>query len=486
MKLCSFFIFEIPGKIHIFVSLKYTQSIMKKKFSGSKVIWIIVGLAVAAGIVFGYNRLHQSRQRKEWIQSPFIHEGITSGGISLGGLRKEQAEQRMKQHEDAILSHLEICLIVDGKRHPVTAQQAGISIDAEKTAEVAYSIGREGNYRQLAEEMAQLTEGREIQPCYMLLPEKTAALAETLTEKYGTLPQDAQIRANGDRIEYIREIQGACITQEGLTKALNEAIETERWEIVLPLQTTDPAITVDAFTPGMVLRSSAITYFDGTADNRGQNIQKAVSMLHGTLLHSGESFSMNTVLGDRTSKNGWALAPAIVDGGARREDQPGGGVCQVSSTLYNAVAKADLKITGRKNHSVPVNYVKAGLDATINTGTIDFTWENNTDGDIYIHAEIQDDKGVYIQIFGLPFTGFEEIKLESQYIRAIKPEGDMKIEYDPTCPSGYEKVETEPSDGAIYTSYKLYYSDGKVIRKEKLHDSKYRAQTGIKVIGTKK
>ena len=118
--------------------------------------------------------------------------------------------------------------------------------------------------------MAQLTEGREIQPCYMLLPEKTAALAETLTEKYGTLPQDAQIRANGDRIEYIREIQGTCITQEGLTKALNEAIETERWEIVLPLQTTDPAITVDAFTPGMVLRSSAITYFDGTADNRGK------------------------------------------------------------------------------------------------------------------------------------------------------------------------------------------------------------------------
>ena len=97
------------------------------------------------------------------------------------------------------------------------------------------------------------------------------------------------------------------------------------------------------FTQGLVRRCIAVTSFDGTKDNRGQNILKATEMLNGILVHSGETFSMNETIGDRTEENGWKMAPAIVDGGARREDQPGGGVCQVSTTLYQAVAKLILK-----------------------------------------------------------------------------------------------------------------------------------------------
>ena len=88
--------------------------------------------------------------------------------------------------------------------------------------------------------------------------------------------------------------------------------------------------------------------------------------------------SCNDLLGPRYEKYGWQMAPAVIEGGAATEDQPGGGVCQVSTTMYNAVLMGDYQIVYRQAHSSRLSYVKGGLDATINTGTIDFKWSNNT------------------------------------------------------------------------------------------------------------
>lgn len=419
------------------------------------------------------------------MEAPQIHEGISVEGISVGGLTVEQAEQALQEQAEALLDGLKVVLKVGEQQQELTAVEAGICIDAAASAQAAYQLGREGSYEQLSSEIESLRAGREIAPCYTIDRQRILQLAEELAGAYGTQPQNAWLEAVEGQVVYHEEQPGYTLEGEACCEALLAAAQAGDFSCVeMPLSEVKAEVGLAQFTPGMVQRAMAVTSFDGTGDHRGQNIQKATELLDGLLLHDGEAFSMNAVLGDRTEQNGWKQAPAIVDGGARREDQPGGGVCQVSTTLYNAVAKADLTVTYRRNHSAKVGYVAAGLDATINTGTIDFTWENHTGGDILLHAWIQEDTRVVIEIYGLPFEGFEEIKLEAEHTGDIQPTGEMEILYDNTKEVGYEKIEVERRKGSTYTSYKLYYSGGEVIKKEKLADSKYNAQNGQKVIGT--
>ena len=457
---------------------------MKKK------ILLTVSVLLLAAAIFGIGiysvSLRKQKKRKQWMEAPEIHEGISVGGISVGGLTVKQAEQALQEQAEALLAGLRITLKVGAQQRELPAAEAGIRIDAAASAQAAYQLGREGNYEQLASEIESLRAGREIAPRYTVDRQTALQLAEALAGEYGTQPQNAWLEAAEGQVIYHEEQPGYTLEEEACYEALLAAAEAGEFTCVeIPLLEVQAEIGLAQFTPGLVQRSTATTSFDGTGDNRGQNIQKATELLDGLLLHDGEGFSMNAVLGDRTVENGWQQAPAIVDGGARREDQPGGGVCQVSTTLYHAVAKADLTVTYRRNHSAKVGYVAAGLDATINTGTIDFTWENHSGGDILLHAWIQEESKVVIEVYGLPFEGFEEIRLEAEHTGDIQPSGEMEILYDHTKEVGYEKVEVERQKGSTYTSYKLYYSGGEVIKKEKLADSKYNAQNGQKVIGTK-
>ena len=126
------------------------------------------------------------------------------------------------------------------------------------------------------------------------------------------------------------------------------------------------------------------THFGGTGANRGSNIAIAAGRIDGTLLAPNEVFSYNKIVGPRIASAGFKDAPVILKG----ELVPGigGGICQVSSTLYNAALLSNLKIVRRSHHAFPVHYLPAGRDATVVDGSIDFQFQNNTDSPIYIRA----------------------------------------------------------------------------------------------------
>ena len=451
------------------------------------VISVILAIALIIGVGIYSSFLRKQKKRNEWVQAPEIHEGISVGGIDVGGLTVEEAEQVLAQHAQELVENITLKLHINEQERACQAGETGIMLDCEKSAQTAYALGREGTYEELKEEITLLSQGKDIAPCYKLDEQTAFKFAEILNEEYALQPQNAWLEAQQGQLIYHEDQQGWMIVPEMYYQTLSEQVEQGDFlQVKVPFEEIQAEICLEDFTQGLVRRCIAVTSFDGTKDNRGQNILKATEMLNGILVHSGETFSMNETIGDRTEENGWKMAPAIVDGGARREDQPGGGVCQVSTTLYQAVAKADLEVKERRNHSVKVNYVEAGLDATINTGTIDFVWENNTNGDIFLHAWIEEDTKLIVEIYGLPFEGFDEIKLESEYTGEVEPDGEMEVIYDDTKEEGYEKIEVERKNGSTYTSYKLYYQDGEFVRKEKLADSLYRAQNGQKIVGTKR
>jgi vancomycin resistance protein YoaR len=213
--------------------------------------------------------------------------------------------------------------------------------------------------------------------------------------------------------------------------------------------------------------------------NRSYNVALASKNINELILAPGEVFSYNDSVGPRTTARGFRVAHVYV--GNRVEDGVGGGICQVSSTLYNAVVLSDLKIVTRTNHSLPVSYVPMGRDATVSYGSIDFKFENNTKMPIKISASASGGLA-QISIYGTKENPGRTVSIES-VCTATYPAQLEQIE-DPTLPEGTVQVEQAGSSGSSYQTYKIVSENGKVISREPLAKSRYIAANRIERVGT--
>ncbi|SRR5579884_3431878 len=220
------------------------------------------------------------------------------------------------------------------------------------------------------------------------------------------------------------------------------------------------------------------TTFGGTGANRGNNIALAASHINGTLLGPGEVFSYNRVVGPRVGSAGFRDAPVIIHG----ELVPGvgGGVCQVSSTLYNAVLLSDLKIVRRSHHAFPVHYLPAGRDATVVDGSLDFQFQNNTDAPIYIAASARGGR-LSFRIFGKKQPGRSvSIELANHSVQPAPTE----LRSDPTLPAGRRVVKDRGHRGHRVTVYRIVRENGRVVRRELISRDRYRPYPAIILVGT--
>ena len=236
----------------------------------------------------------------------------------------------------------------------------------------------------------------------------------------------------------------------------------------------EPTVTKEMLQSKYVKRGQGYTTsFSGSTKNRKYNIRFGAEKINGTILKPGEIFSANETLGKRTRANGWKNAGAYEAGEV--VEQPGGGVCQLSSTLYNAVLYADLEIVERRNHSMPVHYVDRGRDATINSvgNIIDFKFKNNTSSDIIIIAYTEGNN-LHMEIYGVPFETdeYDEIKIRTKQVssQSIK----TVYEYLDNMPTSYKKTISKGSKGYTVKTFKDYYLGGTLVKTEELQPiSKY-------------
>ena len=209
-----------------------------------------------------------------------------------------------------------------------------------------------------------------------------AAFIQRLNEHYGTPAQDAQILYSDDPAEpitFVDETAGQRIVEDTLAQALIE--EADAASITVDLEPVAAGVTAKELRTKYALVAEYTTSFKGSTlsrKNRVNNMALAAQRINGVVVAPGEEFSMNKIILDRSKENGYYLAPAIRNG--TYEQEYGGGVCQVSSTLFNAVMMADLPVTERHHHSWPMTYVPIGRDATISTGYKDFKFVNDTEG----------------------------------------------------------------------------------------------------------
>lgn len=241
-------------------------------------------------------------------------------------------------------------------------------------------------------------------------------------------------------------------------------------EYVIPLRVTVPEVTIDAFGDkafGDKLAKYTSRY-DASNVNRANNILLASEKVNGTIVLPGEIFSYNKVVGNRTSSAGYKEAPIYVNG--KVVDGIGGGICQLSSTLYNSVLLANLEVVSRRNHYFMTSYVPASLDATVSYGSIDFQFKNTRNYPIKIVCNSTN--GVCcVEIFGIKEDVEYEVVIESTITETIPY--TTKYINNSSLPSGYENVVVSGSNGYKSEAYKILKLDGKVVSRTLLSKDSY-------------
>ncbi len=219
------------------------------------------------------------------------------------------------------------------------------------------------------------------------------------TNKYSddNIPDDASI----SRFLYTEEKRGRSVDMETVIDEVITAVETGDYAaIAAPVATLEPLVTLESLKKSTQLVSSwTSSYESHNGYNRNWNVAKLSGIINGMILQPGEEFSVNGKAGDRRTTPGWLDAAGIVNGGY--VDQPGGGVCQISSTLYNAVIRANLEVTDSTHHSLSSDYIPLGLDATVSSGAPDLKFKNNYDVPIYIVSYVDPKaKTATVEIYG--------------------------------------------------------------------------------------
>ena len=264
----------------------------------------------------------------------------------------------------------------------------------------------------------------------------------------------------------------------------NKIIEKEeKDEYSITLKITKPEITIndigtEAF-PDML--STFTTKYDRTNINRTTNLQLAINKINGVVLMPDEEFSYNKIVGERTIAAGYKDAKIYSNGEV--VDGLGGGICQISSTLYNTVLLANLEITERRNHQFITSYLPAGRDATVVYGSQDFKFKNNRKYPVKIEATLN--SGIAkISLYGVKEENDYTVTFETKTISAI-PYKTKYIE-DNSLEEGVEKIQQKGTNGLVTETYKILSLNGAVVSKTLLSKDTYNAMQRVVVKGTKK
>lgn len=411
----------------------------------------------------GKETVPDSRQESESRRQEenFIFSDFQAGAVSLDGLTAEQAEQRLR---DAYQWNMQI---VNGEDKVPVADLTG-----EWAAQMLEKIKK-----------SELPAKGSASPDYDAIEEKLKGFAQELGKRWDESPVDSQVESyNRDTkvYSYTEEKNGKTLNQEALVSAIMEAVKEGRMEAEI-----HPEFTVipPARTRQQAKEQYRVigTFETKTTDNknRNQNIRLAAEAIDGMVIQPGKEFSFNSATGNRTSEKGYQPAGAYKNGVLIEE--PGGGVCQVSTTLYHAIIEAGYKTTERNAHSFAPSYVEKGQDAMVSFDGYagpDLKFVNTGKAAVVLRAAF-DGKKLKLSIVGLPVLDEGlKVSIRSEKVSEVNAPEPV-YEENPEVPYGTERTIDAGKNGSVWKSYRVISKNGTVLEEKPLHNSYYKPKTAL-------
>lgn len=396
---------------------------------------------------------------KTWLNGQNIKLEVTIDSDMIS-----QISQNINNNIDDAVIQPSYYLEKDNSKLIITAGKEGVKVDEKQLIEEIYKVLDENTNDEQKIEI----------PVIKAMPEEID-IEKIHNEIYKDV-KDAYYTSNPFTI--YPEEDGIDFDVDAAKQAIQE--EKEEYEIALNItkpQKTIKEIGTEAF-PDLLATFS--TTYKASNTNRTTNLILAANKINGTVLLPNEEFSYNKVVGERTISAGYKMAATYASG--KVVDGLGGGICQISSTLYDAVVIANLNVTTRRNHQFVTSYVPAGKDATVVWGSQDFKFINTRKNAIRIVATVQGGVAT-VQIWGVREEVEYEISIETKKVATI-PYTTQYVQ-DASLPAGQQKVIQAGSNGRKVEAYKITKLNGKIISSTLLSRDTYNAMQRVVHVGTK-
>lgn len=446
--------------------------------------WTLIIIALCAAVWVLGAQLYSNRMAayesyaaiRQTVGQDAFFPGVTIDGMNLGGMDMASAQALISSRQQQTTEAFSLVVAAGDKRWRITSEEVPVTFDAQMVLARAYAVGRTGTLEERYAQIQQAAQqGAHFETGFTFDRDAVEGLVEIIGDSLDIEAKDATLDAfdvNNRSFTFTEAQAGYRIDRERLRSDILSALDAHAYDSVITVQgeTVEPAITL-AQLEGLFGRISSYTT-DTTKDrDRNTNIALSASALNGRVVMPGETMSFNSCTGQRTGEKGYREAGAIA--GGMLVDDTGGGVCQTSSTLFNAVVRADLEIVERYAHSWPSSYVNKGEDATVNWPSLDFVFRNNGQFPVFVVAWYEDQK-VTVEIYGQLLPEGQTIELESETTRTIKPDNEIVYTLDSSLPVGTRKAGRQKRTGYVVDTYKIYRdASGAEIRREKLWTTNY-------------
>ena len=426
-------------------------------------------------------------------QTDQMKENVTINGINVSGMTIDQSRDVVSPSVTQDIQKINITLNGDGFSETISGEQMEASSNLEEILSEALAGGNGKSYK------------TSITIDYLALSSRIKEINSTLSHGATDATFALEEDSNGKpHITYTEGTPGLGMDVDATQQLIQAALEKGEFSATLTpvLTTIQPSITVSdlksqvseigrySTTFCKKLPSSDPEEEKTIIENRSYNIEKCTGIINGQVVNPGKTWSFNKIVGDRNENSGWREAKGIY-GGETYNMQYGGGVCQVSTTMYVALMRAGIpyKNITRRQHSIPSTYVPKGLDATVDSGHIDFKFKNTTDFPIYIFAYTSPTKNrsryrdINVVIYGQALPENTTYDLRSVIMEEIEP-GEPIITYNKKKTVDFNEVTVEARTGYVVDVYLDTYVNGKLESSEMLYEDRYESITEKRTIGT--
>lgn len=434
-------------------------------------------LIFGAGLMFGGTTSYAKTTSDE------IAEGVFVEDVDVSGMTKEEAKAAVDEYM-AGKAEEKITLTVGENELDISRADLGVAWENEEIIDDALALGKSGNLIRRYKALKDLEfDNKVYEMTYTADYELIQTVVSEKCTKYNQKAVNTGLKKTGSGFEVIGGKQGVVVDEDAAANVILAYIEDEydgvAGEITIPTMITEPLGSAEELAKVKDLLGSFKTSFKTSDADRSKNVRTGAGHIDGTVLYPGEVFSAYEYVNPFTEENGYAMAGSFLNG--KTVDSLGGGICQVSSTLYNAVLNAELEIVERSPHSMMVTYVQASADAAIAGTWKDLKFKNSSDAPIYIEAYTTEGKQLVFNIYGQETRpSGRTIKYVNKVLESTPAVTELVA--DPAQGIGYRMVESG-HNGCKAELYKEVYVDGVLQSSERVNKSNYMVSNRVVYYG---
>lgn len=424
---------------------------------------------------------------RQYMAEGTIFPGVYVDGIHVGGMTMARAKETLEAAHTDTAGLFSVTVNIGNKSWVIDSSRVPLTRNYDQILAQAYALGRSNTtsirgtgvtpFQERLNAALRLREEPVSLSTSMTYDKTTIrALTDSIVDYVNRDPIDSIVTTfNFDTKEFTFSDDQAGVYVDG-DELYNRVITALDTGDLFATMTIEPEILLAATTKTELMNSfklmASCTTKTTSNSNRNTNIELSANAINGTTLYPGDTFSFNEATGERTAEKGYKEAAAI--SGGQSVPEVGGGVCQTSSTLFNAVARANLEIVYRSPHAWPSDYVEKGMDATVNWPNLDFKFKNNTDYPVFIVAYYEDRK-VTVELYGVGLQDGMTIDLQSVVTRTIPAPEGTKYVLNTSLAPGETKDTVKARTGYEVETYQVWYKNGEEVSRNLLCTSTYKA-----------